>query len=119
MGLREVAIFRASGNVVFAADRSEIGQQPPAELAARIERGLAAALGYEVPTFIRTAAEVRVIAATQPFAFEHVRASAGKLQVAMLSERPSPSARRDVLSLAGDDDRLAIAIAATGLPGYE
>jgi uncharacterized protein (DUF1697 family) len=102
IGFDQVATFRASGNVVFAATPEQ-----PAEIAARIERGLAAALGYEVPTFIRSAQELRAIAALQPFDARHVRGSAGKLQVALLSEPPSKRARDATLALAGERDRLA------------
>jgi uncharacterized protein (DUF1697 family) len=102
IGFDQVATFRASGNVVFAA-----AGERPREIAARIERGLAAALGYEVPTFIRSAQELRAIAALQPFDARHVRGSAGKLQVALLSEPPSQGARVAALALAGEGDRLA------------
>jgi uncharacterized protein (DUF1697 family) len=102
MGLEEVGLFRASGNVVFAA-----GGEPADALRARIERELAAALGYPVPTFLRTAAEVRAIAGHQPFPPAEVAASRGKLQVDLLHDAPSAAARRDVLALAGAADRLA------------
>jgi uncharacterized protein (DUF1697 family) len=62
-----------------------------------------------VPTFIRTEKEVRVIAARRPFAPEHVAASTGKLQVALLYGPPSSRARHAVLALATEGDRLAIA----------
>jgi uncharacterized protein (DUF1697 family) len=101
MGFAEVATFRASGNVVFAADA-----QPPEAVRERIESGLAAALGYAVPTFVRTAAEVRAVAAAMPFEAERLRGSAGKLQVGFLSEPASPQARADVIALAGENDGL-------------
>jgi len=104
MGFQDVASFRASGNVVFA-DRSRGGG--PSAVAEHIEQGLAASLGYAVPTFIRTGEEVRAIAATAPFAQADVRASAGKLQVALLSQPPARRVREEVLSLAGAQDRLA------------
>jgi uncharacterized protein (DUF1697 family) len=102
MGFRGVASFRASGNVVFAAPG-----EPPDELVTRIERGLAAALGYEVPTFIRAGEEMRAMAALQPFAPERIAASAGKLQVALLMATPSEQAAAEILSLADDEDALA------------
>jgi uncharacterized protein (DUF1697 family) len=102
LGFAEVSTFRASGNVIFA-DTDE----PPAEIAQRIEHGLAAALGYDVPSFLRTAKEVRKIAIHQPFDKPLVDASKGKLQVAMLSARPTARARKQVLALASDEDRLA------------
>ena len=102
IGLDDVGLFRASGNVVFTAP-----DEPPAELTARIERELAAALGYDVPIYLRTAAEVREIAAHEPFPVDAVRASQGKLQVSLLLDRPAAAARKKVLALAPADDRLA------------
>jgi uncharacterized protein (DUF1697 family) len=102
MGFEQVASFRASGNVIFSADA-----ESPRVIAERIEQGLAAALGYAVPTFIRAAGEVGAIAAARPFAPEHVRASTGKLHVALLATPASARAQGEVLSLGGDGDRLA------------
>jgi uncharacterized protein (DUF1697 family) len=102
LGFAEVSTFRASGNVAFAAD-----EEPLAEIVARIEQGLAAALGYDVPVFLRTEKEVRKIAVHQPFEESLVEASKGKLQVAMLSARPAAGTRKQVLTLASDEDRLA------------
>jgi uncharacterized protein (DUF1697 family) len=101
MGLADIGLFRASGNVVFTAP-----DEPAAELTARIERELAGALGYDVPIYLRTADECRAIAAHQPFPAGTVEASRGKLQVMLLLERPTAKARRQVLELAPADDRL-------------
>jgi uncharacterized protein (DUF1697 family) len=102
MGLGDVRTHRASGNVIFVAPR-----EPPEELSARIEESLERSLGYQVQTFLRTGEELRGIARMQPFTPASVEASTGKVQVGMLSERPSSRARRDVLGLASDHDRLA------------
>jgi uncharacterized protein (DUF1697 family) len=102
LGCTEVACFRASGNVVFAAEESD-----GAALAARIEEGLGEALGYEVPVFLRGAAELRGIAAQEPFGSKAVEASAGKLQVSLLAERPRPAAREAVMAMSTEADRLA------------
>jgi uncharacterized protein (DUF1697 family) len=60
LGYEDVSTFIASGNVVFtapsAADHDE-----------RLERGLEAALGWPVPTFIRTAAQVVAAVDLRPF----------------------------------------------------
>jgi uncharacterized protein (DUF1697 family) len=104
LGLADVATFRASGNVIFGAgDRENEGA-----LAARIEAGLAEALGYEVPVFLRSCAEVAAIAAEEPFPAQAVEGSKGKLQVSLLAEKPGAAARRKVLALAGDEDLLAV-----------
>jgi uncharacterized protein (DUF1697 family) len=105
MGFARVGTFRASGNVVFAEETAPAPD--PDGVRARIEAGLEQALGYAVPTFIRSHEEVRAIAASEPFAPAHVRASAGKLQVSLLGSAPGAAARRAVLSMATDADRLA------------
>jgi uncharacterized protein (DUF1697 family) len=105
MGLGGVATFRASGNVVFDADDAH----DEAATQARIEDALAAALGYAVPTYIRSAQEIRAIVAHEPFAPALVRRSNGKLQVSLLARAPSCEQREQVLALAGEHDALAFA----------
>jgi uncharacterized protein (DUF1697 family) len=104
LGFEDVAIFRASGNVVLS---DEHGGGPGA-VAARLEVGLAKSLGYDVPVFLRTASELQAIAVQDPFPARLVRGSAGKLQVLLLAGKPSAQTRQKVLALASDDDRLAI-----------
>jgi uncharacterized protein (DUF1697 family) len=104
VGLEDVATFRASGNVMFA-DQDD---QDRDAIVDRIESGLGETLGYEVPVFLRTAAEVTAIAEHQPFPAKLVAASAGKLQVSLLAEKPSAQAKKTVLALADDEDRLAL-----------
>jgi uncharacterized protein (DUF1697 family) len=119
IGFEDVATFRASGNVIFGArhgagddepDRTADGDAPhrEAELAARVEQAMLASLGFEVPVFLRPAAEVRAIAAYGPFPADVVQASAGKLQVLLLAAKPEPRARKEALALATDEDRLAL-----------
>lgn len=104
MGFVDVAIFRASGNVILGAD----GASKAEAVARRIEAGLADSLGYEVPVFLRTTAQVRAIARHEPFDAKLVEASAGKLQVALLPDTPRSPVRKRALSLATEEDRLAI-----------
>jgi uncharacterized protein (DUF1697 family) len=103
LGLEEAAAFLASGNVVFDAP-----ERAAAKLAARIESGLATALHYPVPTFLRSAEEVREIAAQTPFPAPVIERSRGKLQAALFEKPASPAAIRAVLALANDEDRLVI-----------
>ncbi len=103
LGFEEVATFRASGNVVFEVG----GRGGETALTKRIEAGLADGLGYEVPVFLRSAAEVATIAAHRPFPAKAVEASKGKLQVSLLAKKPSAKARDSVLALAGEEDQLA------------
>jgi uncharacterized protein (DUF1697 family) len=102
IGLEDPSTFRASGNVIFSATG------PADKLAPRIVDGLTEALGYEVATFVRTAAEVRAIAAHQPFDAERVDASKGKPQVVLLPAKPSAQARKRMLALESDDDLLSL-----------
>ena len=103
MGLHDVACFRASGNVIFAAEN-----EAPDKLISKIEKALQKSLGYTVPIFLRTAQEMRKIAQHEPFTSAQVKASKGKLQVVLLLSQPSPKARKDLLALATDQDRLAL-----------
>ncbi len=99
LGFGEVEAFRASGNVAFAA-----GRRSDATLQQALEAGLRERLGYEVPTFIRSGAELREIAASDPFGGS---VTGGKLQIAFLHEPADGDARDEVLALAEDDDRLS------------
>jgi uncharacterized protein (DUF1697 family) len=101
-GLRDVGTFRTSGNVVFDGSGESVG-----ELTERIEEGLEKAPGFEVTVFLRTADEIRAIAAQQPFSASQVEGSKGKLQVSLLTKKPAPGARKSVLALATDEDALA------------
>jgi uncharacterized protein (DUF1697 family) len=103
LGCEEVATFRASGNVVVAKEGK------PAVLTSQLEEGLAEALGYEVPIFLRSAKELLAIAAHDPFDASAIAASKGKLQVVLLAKKPTAAAARKALALSTDDDRLAIA----------
>jgi uncharacterized protein (DUF1697 family) len=103
LGFDHVATFRTSGNVVFAA-----GGGSDAKLRSRIEVALEQRLGFEVPTFVRSARELKAIAAQSPFPARAVKASKGKLQVALLERKPAAAARKKVMALASDDDRLAL-----------
>jgi uncharacterized protein (DUF1697 family) len=101
MGFEDVGTFRSSGNVVFGGTAA-----PVDELKERVETAMAGALGWDVEIFLRSADEVRAIAAHQPFDAELVERSKGKLQVDILSSTPSAAVRKQVLALASDHDRL-------------
>ena len=104
LGFEDPVPFRTSGNVVFDTDEREAREA----LAARIEEGLGAGLGYEVPVFLREAAEVNAIARHEPFPAATVEASKGKLQVLLLAAKPRAKARDQALAHATDEDLLAI-----------
>ena len=103
MGFSSVTAFLASGNVIFDAALDD-----PAGVSARIESGLRQALHYDVPTFLRSASEVKAITLYQPFTAAQLKRSKGKPQVALLSKQPTPAAEKTVLELSTAEDRLDI-----------
>jgi uncharacterized protein (DUF1697 family) len=98
LGLEGVASFRTSGNLVFDA---------PRDMSTQIEKALEDALGYDVGVFLRTGPELAEIVAYEPFEPAQVEGSKGKLQVSMLSKKPTAATRKKVLALATDQDLLA------------
>jgi uncharacterized protein (DUF1697 family) len=103
LALDDVSCFRASGNVIFAS--KEKGEE---KLKQRLEAGLGESLGYKVPVFLRSAAELEAVSALEPFDPKLVSASKGKPQVAFLPSAPKAKAKKQALALASDEDRLAI-----------
>ena len=96
LGLEDVTTFRASGNMIFEAPR-----QSEAKLAARIEERLAADLGFtRAITFIRTAGEIRALAADDPIP----REPGQNLHVMFCLKKPAA----EVLEFATDSDPLVI-----------
>ncbi|HEX6582486.1 MAG TPA: DUF1697 domain-containing protein [Thermoleophilaceae bacterium] len=98
VGLEDVASFRTSGNLVFDA---------PRDMTAQIEKALEKALGYDVGVFLRTAGELDEIVSQEPFKPAQVKKSKGKVQVSMLSAKPTSAKRKQVLALATGQDLLA------------
>jgi uncharacterized protein (DUF1697 family) len=97
-GLADVETFIASGNVIFSSRTTAL----PA-LEKRIAKGLQAELGYEVPIFIRTAAEVAAIAKHRPFsAGQHDGALS--FVVGLVPEPLTPVAKKALMALQSDDD---------------
>ena len=102
IGFTNVSAFLASGNVIFDTDESD-----SAAVADSIEHGLRDSLGYEVPTFLRSADEVRTIASHQPFA-DVAAERTGKMQIAIIGSETDQSTRASVLELSNDADLLEI-----------
>jgi uncharacterized protein (DUF1697 family) len=97
VGAEDVATFRTSGNVVFEASR---------DIVRELEGHLEKALGHEMVIFLRTASEVKEIAARTPFPAKDVEGSKGKLQVSLLEKKPTAATQKKALALATDQDRL-------------
>jgi uncharacterized protein (DUF1697 family) len=100
LGLEGVATFIASGNVIFESN------QAAKRLETSIEKHLRKALGYDVPTFLRTDADVARISEHEPF--PDLGAAKGTSYVAFLDRRPAAGKRRAVEELSNDVDRLAV-----------
>ncbi len=92
-GFARVETFLDGGNVIFDGDAED-----PAGLERVVEQMLSDALDAEVPTFIRTDAEVRNIAQYRPFMPATMKAAAA-LNVAMFKEALDADAARAILAL--------------------
>ncbi|HSE27250.1 MAG TPA: DUF1697 domain-containing protein [Gemmatimonadales bacterium] len=101
LGLEGVETFIASGNVVFTSRAKAATLEP------RIERALADALGYAVPTFLRTGAEVAAIAAREPFDAKR-RASAHSIHVGLLHAPLPPAGRKALAALESPADAFEV-----------
>jgi uncharacterized protein (DUF1697 family) len=78
LGLRNVETFIASGNVIFDATGKAVS------IERRIEDCLERELGFAIPTFLRTTAEVAAVAALKPFRGLGVVPAGAMLQVGFL-----------------------------------
>jgi uncharacterized protein (DUF1697 family) len=92
LGLARVETFIASGNVIFEAEIADT-----AALEDRIEAHLRAALGYGVPTCIRSLADAAAAAAFEPFPEEDPGGSGHTVQVLFL-RRPLDAEAREAVS---------------------
>lgn len=97
-GYEDVTAYQASGNLVIRADDAE------ASLAAALEDGLEAQLGYPVPAFVRSAAELQRLARSEPFGGSQLDASKGKRQVILLRDRPDETVLSEVQALVPDTE---------------
>lgn len=97
LGLKDVATFIASGNVLFTS------RGAPLALASRIEKGLRTALDYDVPVFLRTDAELAAIAKYRPFTDAQLK-DARTFVVGFVAEPLTAAATRALLALQSDDD---------------
>ncbi len=100
-GYREVETFIASGNVIFRApieDARALEQQ--------LEAHLAASLGFQVATFVRTAAELAAIAAAIPFPIDEIESNT--LYVGFLHAPPGDEALGKLAALATPLDEFRV-----------
>ncbi len=102
LGFRDVETFIASGNVIFSSRSSAA-----ATLERRISARLESELGYAVPTFIRTEAELLSLLGHKAFP-ERESSSAHAVWVGLAGENVGAAAARDLLRLSGSNDRFHV-----------
>ncbi len=98
LGFVQVETYIASGNVVFEATGGDAS-----DLEKKIEMMLGKALGYEVPTFIRSEAELAAVAAYVPFQQADLE-KAEALNVAFLHSPLEDGAVQKLMALRTDID---------------
>ena len=99
LNLRDVSTFIASGNVIFSAQAEDVDA-----LRDRIERYLAQELGYEVPTFLRSPAQLAAIAAVNPTEDKVGSRSPSSHYVIFLHGAAPESLRSELASLESEMD---------------
>ncbi len=92
LGFQKVETFIASGNVIFEA---------PAENVQSLEKQIGSflhkSLGYQVPTFIRSASELVKIANYQPFPIAERAEEDASLYIAFLPAPPSDQVQQKLM----------------------
>jgi uncharacterized protein (DUF1697 family) len=101
LGFDDVATFIASGNVIFSTKSRD-----PAKLESRIAKHLEAALGYDVDSFVRTAAEVSAVAAVD--VLDNELRQGGAVNVGFFHERLPPATERKLAAVRTDNDRFHV-----------
>jgi len=97
LGFVRVATFLGSGNVVFETRAQDIGT-----LERKIERTLQQALGYTVPVFVRTHAELKEIASLEPFEDSETRGA--DLNIILLANKLDGRSKAKLLALQTETD---------------
>jgi len=93
IGFSRVETYLASGNVVFETSSKNVRA-----LEKGIEKRLREELGYEVPAFIRTEAEIKNIANYEPFRQSDLKAAVA-LNIAFLSDTVDQESKQKVIAL--------------------
>jgi len=102
LGFDDVWTFIASGNVIFRAKSTK-----PEALTKKIEKHLKAALGYDVPTILRTPTELSGIVSVEPFAAE-ICSDTDDLYVILLTQSAPSHAAEHLAAVRTDADEFFI-----------
>jgi uncharacterized protein (DUF1697 family) len=103
LGYADVSSFIASGNVIFEAAEAD-----EALLVAQIEALLQDALGYAVPTFLRTPAELAATAAHAPWPAAEFASPDSALYISFFAAPPPAEMLGRLLALRTPDDDFAV-----------
>ncbi|HUG11905.1 MAG TPA: DUF1697 domain-containing protein [Opitutaceae bacterium] len=103
MGFDDVATFIASGNVLFTA-----GSRAEKKLVSQIEEHLRRALGYDVPTYLRTRAEVAGVLAFRPFPVREMESEENTIHVGFWQTAPSAADARALTAIRTKTDEFAV-----------
>jgi uncharacterized protein (DUF1697 family) len=98
LGYEDVTTHIASGNVLFTTTATAAAAE------AAVEQHLGRALGYPVETFVRTTAQVRAIAAREPFPV----GGGDTHLVGFLQRKPTAGEKRSTEGLSGGPDLLVV-----------
>jgi uncharacterized protein (DUF1697 family) len=101
LGLSNVETFIASGNVIFESAAKDVRA-----LEKKIETHLRKALGYEVGTFIRSAAELEEVAQHQPFSKSEMEREGHSLYIGFVGASPDEEVRKKLMTYRSDLDDL-------------
>ena len=101
LGFSGVATLLGSGNVVFETRAKDVGM-----LERKIERRLKQALGYSVPVFIRTHAELKKIAALE--LLEDSEIHGADLNIILLADNLDERSRAELVSLTTETDGFCV-----------
>ena len=101
LGFQQIETFIASGNVIFSSTSRDVHAMEE-----RIARHLKEALGYGVPTFIRSQSELESIATFEP---SEPAPTDQSVYVIFLPEAADVELRRSLDNLRSDTDRFEFA----------
>jgi uncharacterized protein (DUF1697 family) len=102
-GLDDVHAYQAAGNVAFCSGRD------PAELVIELDELVRAAYGFEAPTFLRVASDLRATLADVTFPSGALERSECRTQITFLATAPSSDQVAAASALVPADDHVVFA----------
>ncbi len=102
LGFSNVSTAFVSGNVIFDSNEHDARA-----LETTIEKGLWNALGFAIPTFIRSDSELARVAAYRPFSQPEI-AAAAEFNIIFLAEMPDDETRHNLPALQPDTNQFVV-----------